>query len=132
MSFLTALPYSVPADIQPLEKLFVQKDGAAGVDQYGLKVYWCVRSTSGEEGMHYLMNKLYKGGHYGTELAQVCGQQATAGIAVCGCTAMVLCVGPTLVRCCAVSALVQCFAFECLVWLYVCCKQLLKLSCWWQ
>lgn len=55
----------------PRSELYIQKDGAAGVDQFGLAVYWCLRGTSYEEGMHGQLNKLFKGGHYAPELTQV-------------------------------------------------------------
>jgi len=56
------------ADPLPLDEMYTQ----CGVDELGLPLYQCHRGTSAEEGMHGHLNKLFKGGHYGVDLAQVC------------------------------------------------------------
>jgi len=59
------------ADPLPLEKMYGQKTGAGGVDHRGLVVYSIYRGTNSEESMHGHMARLFKGGHYGPQLAQV-------------------------------------------------------------
>jgi hypothetical protein len=59
------------ADVLPIEQIYVQKEGKAGVDRFGLKVYWRYRGTSYGESAHGLHNKPWTAGHYGPELAQV-------------------------------------------------------------
>jgi hypothetical protein len=54
-----------------LDEVYEQRDGKAGVDSYGLRVFWCFRGSSSEEGMHGHLNQLIKGGNTGPELAQV-------------------------------------------------------------
>lgn len=61
----------LPADPFPIHQMYEQKAGSAGVDDYGNKVYWCYRGTSYEEGTHGHMNKLFPGGTYSPEMAQV-------------------------------------------------------------
>lgn len=58
------------ADPLPLEEMYTR----CGEDELGLPLYDCHRGTSGEEGMHGHLNKLFKGGHYGPDFAQVCTQ----------------------------------------------------------
>lgn len=60
--------FSFYADVLPLEEIYTQY----GVDELGLPLYHCHRGTSAEEGMHGHLNKLFKGGNYGPDLAQVC------------------------------------------------------------
>jgi len=55
------------ADPLPLEEMYTQ----CGVDELQLPPYQCHRGTSAEEGMHGHLNKLFKGGNYGVETAQV-------------------------------------------------------------
>ena len=59
------------ADVQPVDEIYVQKEGKAGVDQYGLKVYWRYRSSSYRESRHGDFNRTWQGGNYGPEMAQV-------------------------------------------------------------
>lgn len=55
------------ADRLPLSELYSCK----GKDEDGIELWSCHRGTSGEEGMHGHLNKLFKGGNYGSKLAQV-------------------------------------------------------------
>lgn len=76
------LPGCVPAcpaaDVLPLDRMYKQRAGDAGTDSYGLRVFWCYRGSSSEEGMHGHLNQLIKGGNTGPELAQVRVGQSTS------------------------------------------------------
>lgn len=72
------------ADPLPLEEMYTK----CGEDELGLPLYQCHRGTSAEEGMHGHLNKLFKGGHYGIDTAQVCSE----GVSVCVHACHALCV----------------------------------------
>lgn len=59
------------ADALPIEEIYVQREGKAGVDKLGLKVYYRQRGTSYGESTHGRHNKPWTAGTYGPEYAQV-------------------------------------------------------------
>lgn len=59
------------ADVQSMDEMYVRREGKAGVDQYGLPVYWVYRSSSYGESSQGRFNKIWQGGNYAPEMAQV-------------------------------------------------------------